>query len=98
MLPKNSVSKGFKNQIKSGCAERELVRFYLSNKIESATMVANALDIPRPNMTRHKARLQQLNQLRVVGMGICKITGRKVEFITCIKNVLITRPDEINKA
>jgi hypothetical protein len=86
-----------RRQFKRINAEREIVRTYLSNKIESANMASQALNITRPNMCRHIRKLQKSKLLFIAGMGICKVTGRKVYFVTCISNLLIKAHNEIKK-
>ena len=86
----NQTPNNFNGQGKYRNFRREiqLVREYLSNKVATATMVAVALDIYRPNLCRYKAMLEESGQLRVVRLGICEETGFRAQFLT-------TNPDII---
>jgi hypothetical protein len=64
-------------------AEFKQVRDYLSIHTATATMVAVALDIYRPNLCRHKKDLQDAGVLWVTHKGICQITGYKADYLAC---------------
>jgi len=64
-------------------AELKQIKAYLLNHNASASMVAAALKIYRPSLCRHKRTLESNGVLKVTHKGICKITGRKVQYLSC---------------
>lgn len=87
MTPPNNNFNG-QDKYRNFRREIQLVREYLSNKVATATMVAVALNIYRPNLCRYKAMLEEAGQLCVVRLGICKETGFRAQYLT-------TNPDLI---
>lgn|GEM_PF-3343309 len=63
--------------------EKTAVKEYLTNHIATATMVAVALDIYRPNLCRYKSMLQEEGVLVVTHNGICKETGFPADYLSC---------------
>jgi len=63
--------------------ELKLVTAYLSENNASATMVATALNIYRPNLTRYKNMLENSGVLVVTHKARCKETNRKVQYLSC---------------
>ena len=83
-------------------AELKRVREYLMTHNSTATMVATALNIYRPNLavineglTRYKQMLQDAGALVVTHKDYCKETGRLVCYLSCdpdkVKGVLNDR-------
>lgn len=64
-------------------SELKLVRDYLTVNNATATMVATALNIYRPNLTRYKAMLQEAGALIVTHNDYCKETGCKADYLSC---------------
>jgi hypothetical protein len=64
-------------------SELKLVKEYLTTNSASATMVATALHIYPPNLTRYKSMLQEEGVLVVTHQDKCKETGRKVCYLSC---------------
>jgi len=64
-------------------AELNQVRLYLTKHNASATMVATALNIYRPNLTRYKHMLEEDGLLFVTHKAPCKETGRVVCYLSC---------------
>ncbi|MFC4213469.1 hypothetical protein ACFOWA_19910 [Pedobacter lithocola] len=64
-------------------AELVQVRAYLTEFNASATMVATALNIYRPNLTRYKHMLEDDGVLFVTHKAPCKETGRIVCYLSC---------------
>lgn len=62
--------------------ELKAVYEYLQNNIASATIVATALNIYRPNLSLRKRKLEISGLLVVVTKGYCKLTKRWVQFFT----------------
>ena len=63
--------------------ELKLVTAYLTEHNASATMVATALHIYRPNLTRYKNMLETSGALVVTHKGKCAETKRKVQYLSC---------------
>lgn len=63
--------------------ELKRIKAYLLTHNASASMVATALNIYRPNLCRHKRTLESIGALKVTHKGFCKITGRKVQYLSC---------------
>jgi hypothetical protein len=64
-------------------AELKLVKAYLTTQIATSTMVAVALDIYRPNLCRHVAKLTKQGLLAVVCTSKCQVTGFQAQYLTC---------------
>lgn len=64
-------------------AELKQVHQYLTENNASATMVADALNIYRPNLTRYKHMLEEDGKLFVTHKDRCKVTGRIVCYLSC---------------
>ena len=62
--------------------EIKAVKIYLSKYTATATMVANALDIYRPNLCRYKSELEKAGLLVVIYKGDCKITNYPAQYLT----------------
>lgn len=63
--------------------ELKLVTAYLTENNSSATMVATALNIYRPNLTRYKNMLETSGVLVVSHKAKCAETKRKVQYLSC---------------
>ncbi len=59
------------------------VRAYLTDHNATSTMVATALNIYRPNLTRYKNMLQEAGVLVVTHNARCKETGCYADYLTC---------------
>ncbi|WP_346236930.1 hypothetical protein ABDK00_013185 [Niabella insulamsoli] len=55
---------------------------YLKKNTATATMVAIALNIYRPNACRYKRWLQEAGKLWETGKAVCAITGFKAAYLT----------------
>ena len=64
-------------------AELGQVKAYLTEHNASATMVATALNIYRPNLTRYKQMLEADGVLFITHKDRCKETGRMVCYLSC---------------
>jgi len=69
-------------------AEVKQVQNYLSHNIGTQTMAAVALDIYRPNLCRHVAKLRKQNLVAVVTKSKCRITGFVAEYLTCNQELI----------
>jgi adenine specific DNA methylase Mod len=63
--------------------ELKQVKEYLSKNNATATMVATALNIYRPNLTRYKTMLQNDGVLVVTHRDHCKETNYKADYLSC---------------
>ncbi len=63
---------------------RELYRvfIYLQKHTATASMVAAALNIHRPNLCRYKREWEKTGRLAEVKKGICKITKHRAYYLT----------------
>jgi hypothetical protein len=78
-----------KNKCKQFEAELKRVRNYLTTHTATATMVAVALHIYRPNLCRHKGTLKKEGALIELYKGTCKITGFEASYLTCDPALMI---------
>jgi hypothetical protein len=69
-------------------AELKQIRQYLSKYNATATMVAVALDIYRPNLCRHKITLQIKGLLVVTHRAECKVTGYQADYLSCNPDIV----------
>ena len=67
------------NSIKS---ELKRVHEFLSYNDATATEVAVALNIYRPNLCRYKRKLQKMGYLMEIGIVICPITQKHAALLT----------------
>jgi len=72
-----------KYNYKNQAAEIKQVEAYLIDHNATSTMVATALRIYRPNLTRYKNMLQEAGKLVVTHNGRCKETGYLADYLTC---------------
>lgn len=95
--PQNSEGLNFLNSVQplkiktkytNFSSELKEVREYLRTHNATSTMTAVALDIYRPNLCRHKRKLQKRGLLIETHSGICKETGFTAHYLT-------TNPDLI---
>ncbi|WP_231492223.1 hypothetical protein [Pedobacter sp. Leaf170] len=64
-------------------AELVQVREYLTKYNHSATMIATALNIYRPNISRYVSMLREDGLVFTTHKGYCKETGRLVCYLSC---------------
>jgi predicted transcriptional regulator len=62
--------------------ELNRVFIYLQKHTATASMVAIALNIYRPNVCRHKRKLEKVGLLAESKKGICKITKHRAAYLT----------------
>lgn len=72
-----------KYNYKNQDTELKQVKEYLSKNNATATMVATALNIYRPNLTRYKTMLQNEGVLVVTHNDYCKETRYKADYLSC---------------
>lgn len=63
--------------------EIKQVEAYLIDHTATSTMVATALHIYRPNLTRYKNMLQETGKLVVTHNAKCKETGYRADYLSC---------------
>ena len=86
-VPSDGNHKG-KYNYNNQDSELKLVKDYLTTHSASATMVATALTIYRPNLTRYKSMLQEEGVLVVTHQDFCKETGRKACYLSCNPDIV----------
>ena len=74
---------------KQNSLSSQLRRFnkYLKTNIASCTMACDATDVEQKNATRYKRQLEKKNLLWVIGKDACKLTTRKVQYLTTNKEL-----------
>jgi hypothetical protein len=79
------LSVNHQNMTQNLFAVSELKRFklYLKYNNATATMVAKALNIYRPNACRYKRYLEINGLLTTTHFGICKVTGKNAAYLSC---------------
>ena len=78
-----SVIAGKQYKYTNSEAEITAVKNYLMDHVATATMIADALNIYRPNLCRHKRELQKQGILKELFKGHCKVTGWRATYLTC---------------
>ncbi len=63
-------------------SELQRVFIYLQKHTATASMVAAALHIHRPNLCRHKRELEKAGRLAEIKKGLCKITKHRAAYLT----------------
>jgi aminopeptidase-like protein len=75
--------------------ELQAVYEYLQTNIATATQVAVALNIYRPNLCRRKRKLETVGKLAVIKKGICPITKHTAALLTT-NPALFPNPSQLN--
>lgn len=83
--PNNSFSR--RGKYNNFEAELKAVRNFLEKHNATATMVGEALNIYRPNICRHKRKLEIAGALKVTHRAICKITRHPADYLTTNPNL-----------
>lgn len=65
---------------------------YLTNKVETATMVSDATGIPQKSITRYKRNYEKIGKLAEVYHFKCKSSGYKAWYITTDLSQFPTNP------
>lgn len=63
---------------------------YLQKNTATASMAADALNIPQKNITRYKRQLEKVGKLKEVCKTICRKTKRRAAYLTTNSNLLKT--------
>jgi len=74
-------NKSLRNKHSKG-KELHRVFIYLQKQNATASMVAVALNIHRPNLCRHKRKLEKAGLLAETKKGFCKITKHRASYLT----------------
>lgn len=87
------------NPQQKGCfkgSELQAVYTYLQTHPATATQVAIALNIYRPNLCRRKRTLEMVGKLAVVKQVICPITNHKADLLTTNPELFPKQPKQLN--
>lgn len=76
-------------------AQEKIVFDYLLLHVASASMVTDATGIPQKCITRYKRNYEKDGRLVQIKKDRCKITGRKVWFLTTNKELFPTTTPQL---
>lgn len=82
MTKKNQAGKAFDGAPRK-INELQAVYCYLFKQPATATQVAVALDIYRPNLSRRKRTLEKAGHLREIKKVVCPVTHMPAMLLTC---------------
>ena len=77
----NPSLKSLRNEQLKG-NEFNRVFIYLQKHTATASMVAAALNIYRPNVCRHKRKLEKAGRLAETKKGVCQFTKHRAAYLT----------------
>jgi len=78
--------------------ELKRVKAYLAKHNATGTMVSDALNIRRPNMTRYKTTLEREGLLKVTHRSACKATLHQADYLTCDPAIIKILTESTNAA
>ncbi len=76
-------------------AQEKIVFDYLLLHVASASMVTDATGVPQKCITRYKRNYEKDGRLVQLKKDRCKITGRKVWYLTTNKNLFPKKPTQL---
>jgi DNA-binding MarR family transcriptional regulator len=78
--PKKSLDSQSKDKLKN--TQLQTIFIYLSDKVETASMISDATGIPQKSICRYKRDLEKRGLLKEIEKKFCKKTKFKAWYIT----------------